>query len=179
MKKLSIVFFTLFLLTCTVASAEQLAFEEGGWEVSLNGQFDPKTASGMAIDIEAGLGHFLFDNFEVGGLIGYGYAENGGDNGGNSYMIEVGAFVEYNFIVDWIAIPYVGGSISWRKIDWGADDDNAFILGTRFGVKYFLAENWALDGSLHISFANEDIFMSEGELDDLDFRLSLGIRTYY
>jgi len=76
-------------------------------------------------------------------------------------------------------IPYVGIGGGYSYVDYGDDDDDSFVITGSVGCKYFMTETWAIDGSLFLRYATEDIYYNDGDMEDTDYGITLGIRTYF
>jgi hypothetical protein len=54
------------------------------------------------------------------------------------------------------------------------------IEGTlRPGVKYFISDAVALDLGVNFSVASESIYVNDGKIEDTDWGVSAGVRTYF
>ena len=153
--------------------------EEGTREFLLEGDWDPKGTTGTEIELSAGYGFFLRDLFEVGGLLSYASYEDAGGPGVDSKSWGLSGFAEYHFDVLNAALPYVGARIGYVDTEEASWDKTAFVYGPRAGIKYFIADNIAIDAALEYMFATEDIFTNEGEHEDSDLSLKFGIRTMF
>lgn len=170
----------LVILACffmvSVANAKQPALLKGGWELGLQGSFDLEGPGGTTIDTAIGLGYFLMDSLEVGGKVMYDYTE--GDPHDSTFF-GGGIFADYNIDFDSKFVPFVGASIDYVKHDYGEYDDDAFVIGGRVGVKYFVTNDWAISANVYLNWANEDIYVNDGEIDDINVGLAVGIRTFF
>jgi outer membrane protein W len=175
MKKYLVVAMVMAMATAVYA---QPSIMEGTREFSISGGYDPDGVVGSELDLELGYGVFLRDGVEVGGLLGYTSYEDAG-LGGDLKVWALGGFVEYHFDMASMSVPYIGATVGYSNYDTGALDDSSFVYGPRVGVKYFIADNVAVDIALEYLLASEDIFVNEGVVEDNDLSLSFGIRAMF
>ena len=175
MKKLVL---AIVVMACMVGvvHAEQPALMQGGWELGLDGGFDFEDMHGTALAVDVSIGYFIKDNIEIGGILGYAFAEGDPDN---DTVVVVGAFAEYNFDLGNNWVPYVGAELGYALYDAAGIDENVFQVAGSVGVKYFMTENWAIAGEIVFVWASEDIFNNGGTIEDTDLGANLGIRTYF
>lgn len=180
MKKLAciIVIVACFVIVGT-CFAEQPALMKGGWEMGWVSNIDFEGPTGLSMVDNGSVGYFIMDNLEIGAVLTTLYIENGADNGDDLTAFGLGPFVEYNFDLEMAVVPYVGASLTYQYLDAGTLDDDAFQVRGDIGIKYFMTENWALDGAIYLAWASEDIFPNDGEFKDTDIGLVIGIRTYF
>ncbi|MDI9384055.1 MAG: outer membrane beta-barrel protein, partial [Verrucomicrobiota bacterium] len=82
-------------------------------------------------------------------------------------------------------LPYVEFGAGYKNSDFGAVSDaeesnnDAFVLVLGMGAKYFLADNTALNAGLFYQWASEDVFLDEGDPDDNQFLIRVGLNFYY
>lgn len=149
----------------------------GTQELGLSGSIDFDDPGGdAALDIEARYGYFILDNFELGPKVEYVMEE-----GGDYERFQLGIFTEYNFPVSTIAVPYIGVSLdySYQEYDDYDWDEDAFIVTPAVGVKWFITDYFAIDTRLFYNWASEDIYVNDYELEDDNWGMSLGLRTYF
>ena len=166
------------LAFATVVCA-QPAIQEGTREFSIEGGWDPDGATGAALDLTVGYGVFMRDALEVGGLVSYASYEDYGGTGIDWKEWELGGFVEYHFDMASMTVPYIGARVAYAKYELGTWDENAVVYGPRVGIKYFIADNVAVDIALTYLLASEDIFINDGVYEDNDLSVSFGIRAMF
>lgn len=170
----------LVILACffvvSVANAKQPALLKGGWELGLGGSVDLEGPGGLTINSNVLLGYFLMDCLEVGGKVMYDYAEG---NPHNTSLYGGGIFAEYNIDFDSKFVPFVGASIDYVKHDDGVVNKDSFAIGGIGGVKYFVTNDWAISANLYYDWASEKIYNNKGKIEDNDYGLTVGIRTYF
>jgi opacity protein-like surface antigen len=152
---------------------------EGTREFSISGGYDPDGVVGSELDLELGYGVFVRDAIEVGGRLGYISNESAGLGGVDSKIWALDGFVEYHFDMASMSVPYVGATLGYSNYDTGALDDGCLVYGPMVGVKYFIADNVAVDIALKYLLAGEEIFRNEGVMEDSDLKLSFGIRAMF
>jgi len=163
----------VFALTCMGSRA---AMEEGTKELALTGAVDFDSAFDTQATLGVGLGYFVADGFQLGPIANFFYNDL-------VTTVTLGAFAEYNFVnVDSPVVPFVGAGALWGYGDLeDGGDDNTVIGSFRVGGKYFVAENWAIALTGVFDVAADDIYAEDDEddLQDTDWRIELGIRTYF
>ena len=179
-----------------VPDAGAQAIRQGTREIFMDGLVDPDGVAGTEWDLQIGSGWFVKDNLEVGGLVGFF------DNGRDVKEWSVGVFGELHLPFQFPEtgiLPYVGLRISVVDVEdepgpalfgpgAAAEEgtagtmllDETALEGTlRPGVKYFLSDALALDLGIEVSVASERIYVNDGDLDDVDWGFSGGVRAYF
>lgn len=174
MKKIILIISSM-VLAATVASAATLS--QGTKELQFRGNFDLESRVGQVIDFSLGYGVFVADQLEVGVR-----ANIQDDDLTTNWGL--GLFSEYNFEMDSPWVPYVGLAMDYQDNDIdGAGEtsttDNALVIGGSLGVKYFLTENLAIDGSYVFDWATESIYFEDTTLTDTQSRFLFGLRFYF
>ncbi len=136
--------------------------------------------------VSAGLGYFIADNVEIGGLLGIRSAD------WDSFWItgnvwELGLFGEIHFDVDLNFHPLAGIRLS--MLDGEKDSDTAYQLFLYGGGKLFLSENVALAIQAGVAVSDEEIYDVDTHLrpngtttqkgDSIGLLLDLGIRYFF
>jgi hypothetical protein len=98
---------------------------------------------------------------------------------GDAEAIQAGIFAEYNFPVSTIAVPFIGVGLDYAYFDYYGEDDDVFIVTPAIGVKWFITDYFAIDTRLFYNWASEDMFVNDYELEDDNWGMSLGLRTYF
>ena len=157
------------------AQAQNPMLKAGTQELGLSGNFDFDDPGGdVSLDTFGSYGYFIQDYVELGGRVGY-QREGGGDVEG----LNLGVFGEYNFPASAIGVPFVGLALDYAYSDILGEDQDAFVLTPAVGVKWFIREYFAIDTRLFFNWATEDLYMNDGKLEDTNWGLTLGLRTYF
>lgn len=149
------------------------SLSEGTKELVLDGVFDPDTAAGTEMELNVKYGVFVADRVELGGVAGL--ADN---DLATSWRL--GIFGEINMETATQLVPYVGGGLSYRYVDFdrGGSTDALELTGEA-GVKYFIADNVAISGAGVFSWATDDIYPDDNRLEDTDLKLVLAMRFFF
>jgi opacity protein-like surface antigen len=150
------------------------------WGISGNFEFTD------SIDLDVTYGYFLTPEWEIKGNIGGNWQDTGGDD---ITSIAIKGLVDYHLTMIDLQmpdlLPYIEAGFGYRNSDFGSINDledssnDAFVLDLGFGTKYFLAENTALNTGLFYEWASEDVFLDEGDPEDYQFVIRLGLNFYY
>ncbi|MCE9615743.1 MAG: outer membrane beta-barrel protein [Lentisphaerae bacterium] len=161
------------VVACSL-SAVAANLDQGTKELRLDGDIDFDTAAGDSIQLDMGLGYFVADNLEVGGVAGLADDDR-------LTLWRLGAFGELNLPVeDLPVVPFVGAGLAWAYADPDrGDSEDALVLGLAGGAKYFVTEDLAIALQLNYQFASEDIFDEEDGLSDTNWDFTLGLRYYF
>lgn len=148
----------------------------GTQELGLSGNVDFDDPGGdIALDLFGSYGYFIQDYVELGGRGGYERQQ-----GGDLENVYLGVFGEYNFPASAIGVPFVGLALDYAYSDnRDQDDEDAFVLTPAAGVKWFISDYFAIDTRLFFKWATEDLYVNDGEVEDTDWGLTLGLRTYF
>jgi hypothetical protein len=78
-------------------------------------------------------------------------------------------------------VPYLGADLSLSFVDSDITEDNAALLfRPRFGLKWFIRDYFAIDTSLFVAVATDDLFPNDrDDLDPYDVGIRLGIRVTF
>jgi hypothetical protein len=158
----------------------QPLLRHGAQEISVSGFFDFQNEGDPFIDLRAGYGVFPWDYLEVGGFF-----QIAGDFD-DTFRYELGGFAEYHFM-QWAfltmprVVPYLGADLSLSFVDSDITEDNAALLfRPRFGLKWFIRDYFAIDTSLFVAVATDDLFPNDrDDLDPYDVGIRLGIRVTF
>ncbi len=164
---------TITGITLIAASSYGVMIQEGTKELVLEGAYDFQSVAGSALALDAKVGYFVMDGIQVGGLVGVS---------DNDFTTDwrIGAFAEYNVDLGEPIVPFVGASVGLVRTDpdVGSSEDTLF-LGAEAGAKYFIAENIAVSLSYQFLWADEDVFADNGDRDDTDHSIQLGMRFFF
>lgn len=163
----------LLMVACTATVMAQ-NIDQGTKELRLDGSIDFDTGAGEEIVLDVGLGHFVVDNVELGGVVGVA----------NNDLITVwrlGGFGELSFpMQDAPLVPFVGAGLAWAYADPDiGDSEDAMVLGLAAGVKYFLTDDVAISTQVNFEYASEDIFLEDDDISDTNWDITLGLRYFF
>lgn len=148
----------------------------GTQELGVSGLFDFDDADGnLFLNLSGSYGYFIQDNVELGARVSYLRTQ-----GGDVEEIGVGGFGEFHLPVSNITVPYVGVGLdySYTEIDPG-DDEDAFVVSPRVGVKWFVREYFAIDTNVFFKWATEDLYVNDNEIEDTDWGALIGLRVFF
>ncbi len=160
------------ILAAGTSQGEPLSY--GTQEIGISGLVDLDTAHDTRVELEATYGFMFLYGIEGGVRL---LVER--DDLLESYGL--GGFAEYHMNIDTDLYPFVGGSLDLvdANSDFADEGDTALVLGLRTGIKYFITEQVALTGMAELRQATGDVFFDENDINDVDFRMLLGLRFYY
>ncbi len=177
--------FVFALVAAFAVTAQAQMLQEGTQEVIISvGQLDFEGPNGATIDLGGGYGYFIQDNLEVGALV------NWFDDGDDAQQYGLSFFGEYNF-AQWMAdsmfVPAVGLTAGWihaknTEIGGYIDEDaegDAFEVTLRPAIKYFLSEVVSIDLGVYASWATDDMYNNDGDVEDTDFGMDWTLRAYF
>jgi opacity protein-like surface antigen len=164
---------SMLTIAAFAGAAQAASLTQGTSELTVDGLLDPDGASGTELSLDVGYGYFVQDNIEVGGEVSF--ADND-----DVMSYGLGGFAEYNLDQGTALVPFVGAGLGWvnTEIDALDVDDDAIVAGIYGGVKYFLAENIALTAQINLDWASEDIFLNDGDVEDTNIDVTLGMRFF-
>ena len=163
------------LLTVS-AFAQAPSLIAGTRELALSGALDTEGPSGTTYNIDVTYGYFIADNLEIGGGLAYAFAEGDPDD---ATTLGLRGLADYHFGGASAVVPYVGARVGWQSVEIGAIDEDAVTYGARGGIKYFIADNVGIDVAIQYLLASEDIFVNDGEVEDNDLSLQVGLRVLF
>ena len=166
---------TIVTLVLTTGFASAVSLPEGTKAIQFSGSLDLDSADGTVIDFNLGYGVFVVDQVEVG-VRGNIYDSDSATRWG------LGAFSEYNWIMETAWVPYAGLALDYQDSDvniGAGTTDNALQVGGRVGVKYFLTEGLAIDSAYVFNWATEDIYLEDQSVSDTESLFAFGLRYYF
>lgn len=144
-------------------------------ELRLGGKMDFNNPEGK-VDwlVESGLGYFIYDNIELGGILDWGY--NGNDMG-----IGLGGFGEANLDLDSFIMPYVAMRLQYCFGPYYSNvaEHNYILWEPAVGLKFFLSESVAIYSELYFDLATEKAFARGEDAKNNDIGLKTGLRCYF
>lgn len=169
------------VISCFLAStiSADPKITKGTRELSLHVSPDFESTIGDMILVQAGYGVFLRDRLELRGTFNYALLEDIAGADADYKMFEYGVVGEYHIDLGGAAVPYLGAGIGWGKSEFGSLDESALVYGPRAGVKYFVADNVAIDFEVAYKLAFADVFINDFIAEDHDLSLGLGLRVLF
>lgn len=168
----------LFAILASRAEAQPM-IRKGNHELSLHISPDFEGAVGDMIDARAGFGLFLRDGLAARATLAYAVLEDVAGEDNDYRTQELGLVGEYHFRRDARLVPYLGAGLGWRKSLFGKFEESALVYGPRAGIKYFLADNVALDFEITYKMAPADVFINDFEPEDTDLSSGIGLRVLF
>ena len=172
----------LAVVSCLVAPAAMgsALVTKGSNELALGGKMDFATFQGVETTLNAKYAYFFWDRVALG-LRGTLY----NNDAVNYFGVGVGG--EYNFVLPsnirpafgTDLVPYVGGSVDFRRAKLFDETEDAVVFGGEAGVKFFLTDSTALTLSLVGELATEDIYDDDLEATNKNLDLQIGMRFYF
>ena len=172
----------LAVVSCLVAPAAMgsALVTKGSNELALGGKIDFATFQGVETTLNAKYAYFFWDRVALG-LRGTLY----NNDAVNYFGVGVGG--EYNFVLPpnirpafgTDLVPYVGGSVDFRRAKLFDETEDAVVFGGEAGVKFFLTDSTALTLSLVGELATEDIYDDDLEATNKNLDLQIGMRFYF
>ena len=148
--------------------------DAGTWELTLtgSGSSNNDADSGNAA-LQASLGYFVFNQFEVLVRQGVGYVDNDDiTGGGTSVTASTAVAIDYHFDLDRFQ-PFIGAGIGYNYGD--SDVDETFFAGPEAGVKYYVKDDTFIYGLVQYQwFFDKAENIDDGE-EDGSFLYAVGI----
>ena len=169
----------LMMLMIGVSASADPALLRGTKDLSLLGSPDFTAPTGDTLNLDIGFGYFVRDNFNLRGTLQHDVQEDIAPGDADYRATEFNLIGEYHFNLGWSTVPYVGLDLGWRRSKFGTIREDALIYGPRIGIKYFLADNVAIDLSLSYKFAGNDVFVSDFEIENKKISFGFGLRYMF
>ena len=153
------------------AGALATPIQQDTLELRLGGNMDFDNPNGkFDFLFDTGLGYFVLDDIEAGGLITWGYS-------GSEFGYGVGGFTEFNLDLDTFMMPYVGLKLQYFFGDFYIKN----FINVEFtgGAKFFLSETVAIYTELYYDLASESAYINGSEAKNYDVGLKMGVRCYF
>ena len=146
-------------------------------ELRLGGQMNFSNPQGKADwRVEGGLGYFVFDNIEFGGIMDWGY--DGYDMG-----LGAGGFGEANLDLDSFIMPYFSMRLEYvfklGQYYSSISDHNYVLWEPAVGTKFFISESVAIYLELYFDLASEKAFVLGEDAQNTDIGLKTGVSCYF
>ena len=150
------ILFTLFSSLYLPAATHAANLAEGVYEVRMEANWDVLyDGHDQAVPLRGGLGYYLSDQIQIGGLISFSKKEIGSFWGVDDVW-GLGLFGEYNFPSTSPLVPYSSASLS--MLDGNSGGDSVIVLAASGGIKYFITRTVALFAQLNINLATDEIY---------------------
>lgn len=161
------------------AAAAQPMVRAGSQELAVHVSPDLEGAVGDMIFVQAGYGRFVRDRLAVRATVLYTVLEDVAEEDSDYRTSEIGAAGEYHLGRGGRLLPYLGFGVGWRSSHFGKLEESSLVYGPRAGVKYFLADNVALDFEITYKLAAADVFINDFVAEDTDLTPALGLRWFF
>ena len=182
MRKLSIgVSVLLVALVASPASAQpvQPDLRDGARELSIHVSPDFEGAIGDMLDARAGFGLFVRDGLSARATLAYAVLEDVAGEDSDYRMSQLTLAAEYHLRRETRLVPYVGFGAGWRSSHFADLEESALVYGPRAGVKYFLADNVALDFEIIYELSPAEVFVNDFVAEDADISSGIGLRVLF
>ena len=153
--------------------------KKGDRELSLHISPDFEGAIGDTIFLQAGYGMFFWDRIEARVTVSYTLLEDVAGADSDYKASELDLVGEYHIDLGGALVPYVGVGLGWSKSQFNTLNESALVYGPRAGIKYFLADNVALDLEGAYKFATSDVFINDFVAEDTDLSWAIGFRVLF
>jgi hypothetical protein len=164
---------TTALSASPVSSADwSPMLQRGTQELSIGGQLHIEDFDEIEYDLRLKYGWFIRDRWEVGlaaDLIDYG----------DTKMINLGAFTEYNFNTNSRWVPYIGAAAKWADASTDNLDQNSVLFSGELGVKYFIRPHMAVFAAINFEWSPDEIFDIGDDIADNAENILIGMRFYF
>ena len=147
--------------------------------LSLHVSPDFEGAIGDTLEADAGFGLYLRDRLAVRATVDYAVLEDVAGEDSDYRMSRFGLAAEYDLGRGGRLVPYVGVGVGWQSTHFGDLEESAFIYGPRGGLKWFLADNVALDFEVVYSLSGADVFVNDFVPEDSDVSSAIGLRVHF
>lgn len=179
MREARILLAGLFCFLVASSAEAQPKLQRKSQELSVHVSPDFEGAIGDMILAQAGYGWFVRDGLAARATVLYAILEDVAGEDADYRTSELGLAAEYHFGRRSRLIPYFGAGLGWRKTHFGKLEESALVYGPRLGVKYFLADNVALDFEVTYKLGAADVFINDFVAEDADLSSAIGLRVLF
>ncbi|MDX5326093.1 MAG: hypothetical protein LPK80_07505 [Bacteroidota bacterium] len=156
----------------------------GNWLVGGNGRFYQSRASGIgknAIEVDLNVGYFIFNNFSVGIMGGYGFVQ-GLEEKYNGQL-----FLRYYVPITEMIAPYAQANGGYRlRINQGINNNEVKFYGPmaggRIGTAFFLSRHVSFDAFFYLDYTSETNRFADGiesePIATYDYGLGIGFQIF-
>lgn len=163
---------------CVSAGADPM-IQDRRHELSLHFSPDFEGPIGDTIFLQAGYGVFVRDGIEIRGTLSHTVLEDIAGEDTDYRSSEAGIAGEYHIDLGGNFVPYLGLGLGWHRSQFADLDESALVYGPRFGMKYFVADNVALDLEITYKFGSADVFINDFQAEDTDLSSLVGFRALF
>ena len=153
--------------------------QKGTKDLALAGSPDFTAPSGDTVSLDFGLGLFIRDNLSLRVTLLHEIQEDIAPGNADYRATEYNLVSEYHFDPGWLFIPYVGVELGWRRSKFGSIRDSGAIYGPRAGIKYFLADNVAIDVVISYKTSTDDVYISDFKSENNKIAFGFGLRIMF
>ena len=153
--------------------------QKGTKDLALVGSPDFTAPSGDTLSLDFGLGLFIRDNLSLRVTLLHEIQEDIAPGNADYRATEYNLVSEYHFDPGWLFIPYVGVELGWRRSKFGSIRDSGAIYGPRAGIKYFLADNVAIDVVISYKTSTDDVYISDFKSENNKIAFGFGLRIMF
>jgi hypothetical protein len=179
---------TVAVLSCLLASIPAFGappMAQGTYEIRVQASHDIQdTQDDRMVTIEGGLGYYVVDNVQLGGLITFTKHDEDSYWGVHDVW-GLGAFGEMNCARFYPWVPFIGASAQILSSD-DDDQDLVTVLTASPGLRFFFTEQVSLALQVNVNWATEDVYDYEvedfvngenvGKGESADIYASIGLR---
>jgi hypothetical protein len=169
----------LLIFSLSAVPSESELVYKGTREFGLSGAAVSDSVDGSTFELDATIGQYVLDYWELGAVIGLGTSDS-------ISQFRLGLFTEYNFELQTTVLPYTGLSVNFLAVDVDAREpgkpagsETAASIGLELGLKSFLSENVAVFGAVFTEWATEDVFVSGNNVQDTNTGIRWGLRFFF
>lgn len=168
------------LLTLAAAPADaQPLLGKGSHELSVHVSPDFEGPVGDTLDARAGFGRFVREGLLARATIAYAVLEDVAGEDSDYRMSELDLGGEYHLRRDARLVPYLAAVVGWRSSHFGDIEESGVVYGAGAGLKYFLADNVALDVGVTHRRASAEVFVNDFVPEDTDVSSLIGLRVLF
>lgn len=140
--------------------------DAGTMAFSMSGRMD-NDGEDVGLFLDGRGGFFPVDYLETGLFGGFGF------RGSDYRNLSLGIYGEYNFLLDYVIVPYAGASagLAWFK-DGFSDADGSYLEGQVWtGLRYYFIDYAAVGCEFALLFATKDVYNRYEDAADWVLRL--------
>jgi outer membrane protein W len=170
------------VLLCAFVASDATAqpmLQKGVRELSIHVSPDFEGAIGDMLDARAGFGLFVRDGLSARATLAYAVLEDVAGEDSDYRMSQLTLAAEYHLRREARLVPYLGFGVGWRSSHFGKLEESALVYGPRAGVKYFLADNVALDSEITYELSPAEVFINDFVAEDTDVSSLIGLRVLF
>jgi hypothetical protein len=171
--------FLALAFSATTALSDSLSLK-GKNELSVHGSLDILGPNGDVIDLRAGYGWYLEDDW----LVGWDYQWQLSEDialSGDFRSQQITAKTELLFVGENKLAPFIGTEVGFRNTKFGNifKQESGLVVGLSLGAKYFLEESVSINASIKYLVASEEVFAVDYEAQDNYVYTSFGVSAVF